>query len=175
MTAARVAAVAGVSEGLLFHHFGSKRGVLEALAESFGEGAFESVFACLRDDPPSDMHGLLRPLFAYARENRSLARAFIALSSSQDRALAEQAVARRVEAGVTDLLVRQEDLGGVRAMEPDVVAKLLFAVVTAGLIGCFVDEDGEREAIWLDETATCVTAAVGRPIAIGPDAARAPA
>ncbi|NNL67839.1 MAG: TetR/AcrR family transcriptional regulator [Myxococcales bacterium] len=165
MTAARVASAAGVSEGLLFHHFGSKRGVLEALAESFGEGAFESVFAALREDPPRDLQGLLRPLFAYARENRALARAFAALSSRQDRALAEQAVARRVEAGLTDLLVRQEDLGRVRGMEPDVVAKLMFAVVTAGLIGCFVDEDGEREAIWLEETASCVAAAV-RPVGV---------
>ena len=51
-TTADIAAAAGVSEGLLFHHFGSKRGILGALAESFGRGAFESVFARIQAGDP---------------------------------------------------------------------------------------------------------------------------
>ena len=76
MTAARVAAAAGVSEGLIFHHFGSKRGILLALTESFGRGAFESVFPSA--GPGKRIRGsedVLGPVFEYAAENRALVRA----------------------------------------------------------------------------------------------------
>ncbi|HKJ25593.1 MAG TPA: TetR/AcrR family transcriptional regulator [Myxococcota bacterium] len=162
MTAARVAAAAGVSEGLIFHHFGSKRGVLEALAESFGRGAFETVFASSAQAgvAPQTSEDLLRPLFAYAREHRDLVRAFARLGDGADRELAVGAVRDRVVASLTDQLVRQEDLGRVRPMDPAMVASLLFSLVMAALTECFVHGDGSREEDWLREVAQCVDLAI---------------
>ena len=161
MTAARVAAAAGVSEGLLFHHFGSKHGILEALAASFGQGAFEAVFGAMADGrQPAGSEDVLRPLFAYAREHRPLVRALATLSSSEDRSMAVDAVRGRVVAGLTDFLVRQEDLGVVRPMEPAITAELLFSMVMTALSECFVTGDGSREEEWLREVSRCVDAAV---------------
>ena len=161
MTAARVAAAAGVSEGLIFHHFGSKRGVLATLAESFGQGAFESVFASLDPaSPPQSSEDVLRPLFAFADENRPLVRALSALENGEDRDLAIAAVRDRVVAGLTDMLVRQEDLGLVRPMDPGVVAELLFSLVMTALSECFVRGDGSRQEVWLHEVSRCIDAAM---------------
>jgi AcrR family transcriptional regulator len=161
MTAARVAAEAGVSEGLIFHHFGSKRGLLLALAESFGTGAFGAVFAALPEgETPRSSEDVLRPLFAFAAEHLPLVRALAALDRSDDRDLAAAAVRDRVVAGLTDLLVRQEDLGQVRPMDPRVVAHLLFSLVTTALSECFVRGDGSRQEVWLRELSRCVDAAL---------------
>jgi len=162
MTAARVAAAAGVSEGLIFHHFGSKRGILEALAESFGRGAFETVFASSLQGGalPRTSEDLLRPLFAYAREHRDLVRAFASLGNGADRELAVGAVRDRIVARLTDQLVRQEDLGRVRPMDPAIVASLLFSLVLAALSECFVHGDGSREEDWLREVCRCLDLAV---------------
>ena len=84
--------------------------------------------------------------------------AFAKLASGEDRDLAESAVRSRIEAALADRLVREEDNGRVRPMEPAIVARLVFGIVSAGLAGCFVDEDGAREADWLRETVRCVDA-----------------
>lgn len=169
MTAARVAAAAGVSEGLIFHHFGSKRGILTALAESFGRGAFESVFASFEaGQSVTSSEDVLRPLFEYAAENRPLVRALASLDNGQDRELAVGAVRSKVVGGLTDMLVRQEDLGRVRPMNPEIVAELLFSLVVSALTECFVDDDGSRRAAWLRELALCVDAAIrGGPAEAG--------
>jgi AcrR family transcriptional regulator len=161
MTAARVAAEAGVSEGLIFHHFGSKRGLLEALAGSFGQGAFEAVLAAFpAGEPPRSSEDVLRPLFAFAAEHRPLVRALAALDRADDRDRAAAAVRDHVVSGLTDLLVRQEDLGRVRPMDPQVVAHLLFSLVTTALSECFVRGDGSRQEVWLRELSRCVDAAM---------------
>ncbi len=165
MTSARVARKAGVSEGLLYHHFGSKRGILAAVAGQLGEGAFESAFSGTAVEGGAAADGaeaMLASVFAFARENRALVRAFARLSNGEHRDLAESAVRERIEAALADLLVRQEDAGRVRPMRPEIVARLVFGIVTAGLTGCFVDEDGSRETEWLQETVRCVHAAVAR-------------
>ena len=41
---AAVARRAGVSEGIVFHHFGSKAGLLEAVAADYGRGLAEAMF-----------------------------------------------------------------------------------------------------------------------------------
>jgi AcrR family transcriptional regulator len=160
MTAARVAAEAGVSEGLIFHHFGSKRGILAALADSFGRGAFEAVFASIEaGEPPRSTAEALRPLFDYAGEHRALVRALARLAHGADRELAVDAVRGRVVAGLTDLLVREEDRGQVRPMDPAIVAELLFSLVVTALTECFVNGDGSRREDWLREVARCIDAA----------------
>jgi AcrR family transcriptional regulator len=161
MTATRVAAAASVSEGLIFHHFGSKRGILAALTESFGKGAFESVFASIQGRGPiQSSEAVLRPLFDFAAENRVLVRALAALSNGADREMAVAAVRDRVVAGLTDMLVRQEDLGEVRPIDPGIVAELLFSLVMTALSECFVNGDGSRQDEWLRETSRCIDAAL---------------
>ena len=44
-TTAGVARRAGVSEGIVFHHFGSKEGLLTAVAGEYGRGLAEAMFA----------------------------------------------------------------------------------------------------------------------------------
>ncbi len=164
MTTARVAAEAGVSEGILFHHFGTKHGVLAALAERFACHAFEATFAAERQGrvaPGTDE--MLRPLFEYARDNRALVRAFASLSQPSDYALASTAVRRQMISALERLLIHQEDLGRVRPMEPEIVAELLFAMVSSALQRCFVEEDGRNTEAWLRETCACIDAAV-RPV-----------
>lgn len=161
MTAARVAAAAGVSEGLIFHHFGSKRGILVALAESFGRGAFESVFSTVDTGAPvRGSEDVLRPLFDFAAENRALVRALASLGNGEDREMAVGAVRGRVVAGLTDMLVRQEDLGRVRPMDPEILASLLFSLVMTALTECFVNGDGSRQDDWLREVSMCVDSAM---------------
>jgi AcrR family transcriptional regulator len=74
-TTADVARHAGVSEGIVFHHFGSKADLLEAVAADYGQGLAQAMFAVAPPpgQPPS-AEPMLRAAFGYAREHGAVAR-----------------------------------------------------------------------------------------------------
>src|SRR5262245_22297516 len=74
-TTADVARRAGVSEGILYHHFGSKEGLLAAVAGEYGRGLAEAMFEGVPDDAAAlSVEATLTRAFAYVREQGTLAR-----------------------------------------------------------------------------------------------------
>ena len=77
-TTADVARRANVSEGILFHHYGSKEGLLEAVAADYGRALGAAMFAGAEEadpDGPPGAEPMLRRAFAFVREQGVLAAA----------------------------------------------------------------------------------------------------
>ena len=77
-TTAQLAREAGVAEGTVFHHFASKRALLEAVAGEYGRGLAERMFAgvdATASEPAAEP--MLRRAFAYVREQGALSRLLV--------------------------------------------------------------------------------------------------
>jgi AcrR family transcriptional regulator len=160
-TTAAVASHAGVSEGIVFHHFGSKAGLLEAVAADYGRGLAQAMFeaASLPGTAPSAT-AMLQRAFRYVRKHGALAR-LLGLSAEPS----ESSAARRASrAEIVGALARGFEAwsqsGVLRPMDAQIVAELLFALVEAALMECFVRGDGSREEDYLREAVRCVEGAV---------------
>ncbi len=164
---ADVAREAGVSEGILFHHFGSKRGLLAALAGQVGDEAAEAMFPPGGEGEP-DVEAARSRLFAYVRRRTHVVRSLAWLPEGPDREAARQAERRAVVSALARVFRAEAARGRMRPMDPEVVAELLFALVGAALTRCFVVGDGHREADYLRETIHCVEAALAPSRARGP-------
>ncbi|HME68623.1 MAG TPA: TetR/AcrR family transcriptional regulator [Myxococcota bacterium] len=171
---AAVASHAGVSEGIVFHHFGSKAGLLEAVAADYGRGLAQAMFeaAPLPGTAPSAT-AMLQSAFTYVRKHGALAR-LLGLSAEPS----ESSAARRASrAEIVGALARGFEAwaqsGLLRPMDAQIVAELLFALVEAALMECFVRGDGSREAIYLREAVRCVEGAV-LPLPTDPYPTRSP-
>ena len=68
----QIAKTAGVSEGILFHHFGTKRELFEQIAEDFVRGAAEATIPSNRDDLTEE--SVVRAAFDFADANPALYR-----------------------------------------------------------------------------------------------------
>jgi len=160
-TTAGVARLAGVSEGIVFHQFGSKAELLVAVAADYGRGLADAMFAAAppRGQPPS-ADAMLRAAFAYVREHGALARLLKIGHDPSDTHGARQASRSEIVAALARGLAIWSAAGQLRPLDPDVTAELLFGLVEAALIECFVHGDGRREEDYLRETVCCVEGAV---------------
>lgn len=164
-TTAEIASRAGVSEGILFHHFGSKRELFENVASEYGRGLAVAMFG--EDPARSEVppHVAIRRAFEYVRENRSLYWLFV----TRDPELLELGHSRTREQIVSALeAVFRPLLESLRPRRrnPRIVAELMYSLVGGALEACFAEGGGEREEEYLSEVVQCV---VGALAPISPD------
>jgi len=160
-SSAAVASLAGVSEGIVFHHFGSKAGLLEAVAADYGRGLAEVMFeaAPLAGSVPSALD-MLQRAFGYVRKHGALARLLGVSADPSETSAARRASRGEIVAALARGLEAWAKSGVLRPMDPQIVAELLFALVEAALMECFVRGDGSREEDYLRETVRCVEGAI---------------
>ena len=160
-TTAQLAREAGVAEGTVFHHFPSKRALLEAVAGEYGRGLAERMFAGVdvsARDPAAEP--MLRSAFAYVREQGALSR-LLALAPDPIGWKAARAASRReIVSALALAFSAWQGRGSLRGFDPRITAELLFALVEAALTECFVYGDGSREEEYLRETVACVEGAL---------------
>jgi len=160
-TTADIARRAGVSEGIVFHHFGSKAELLVAVAADYGRGLAEAMFAAAPPpgEPPS-AEPMLRAAFDYVREHGALARLLELTHEPTEKHGARQASRAEIVSALARGLAMWSAAGQLRPLDPEITAELLFALVEAALIECFVRSDGRREPDYLREAVRCVEGAV---------------
>jgi len=160
-TTAQLAREAGVAEGTVFHHFPSKRALLEAVAGEYGRGLAERMFAGVdvtASDPAAEP--MLRRAFAYVREQGALSR-LLALAPDPIGWKAARAASRReIVSALASAFSAWQGRESLRVFDPQITAQLLFALVEAALTECFVYGDGSREEEYLRETVACVEGAL---------------
>ncbi len=158
-TTAEIAARAGVSEGILFHHFGSKRELFASVAAGYGRGLALAMFG---SEPGSELVSAadsIRRAFQYVREHRALHRLFLVRDHQLDESVHEGP--REEIVGALDAVFHNGvERGVLRPMDTRVVAELLYALVGGALEACFERGEGEREEIYLSETVQCVAGAL---------------
>jgi AcrR family transcriptional regulator len=191
-TTADLARAAEVSEGIVFHHFGSKEGVLVAVAAEYGRGLAEAMLAAREDAgavararehgaPAADAgedaaeagedaaeagedaaEAMLREAFAYVRERGPLSRLLMLAPAAMDLGSAIHATRQPIVAAIAGTLEQLQPAGLVRPLDARITAELLHALVERALVECFVRGDGSREADYLRETVACVVGATAR-------------
>lgn len=85
-----IAEAAGMSPGLLFHYFASKRDLYEELLRSGMERAYVAVFADGVTDPLAYFEDLATTVIGGMRTNRSMARMFVLVSRADADAILGQ-------------------------------------------------------------------------------------
>ncbi|MCG8591845.1 MAG: TetR/AcrR family transcriptional regulator [Proteobacteria bacterium] len=158
-TTADIAAAAGVSEGLLFHHFGSKRRLFAHLAGAYGRGLAEAMFGEDPSQSTATSERALEAAFRYVREHQDEHRLFLV----RDPELAELVHAETREAivGALEKAFRVGlERGELRPLEPRIVAELMYHLVGGALEECFASGQGEREDAYLREVVRCVVGAI---------------
>jgi AcrR family transcriptional regulator len=162
-TAADIARAAEVSEGIVFHHFGSKEGVLVAVAAEYGRGLADAMLAAAEHESgTSGAEAMLREAFRYVRERGPLSRLLLLAPGAMDLGSALHATRAPIVAAIASRLERLLDDGVVRPLDPAIAAELFHALVERALVECFVRGDGSREADYLRETVACVIGATAR-------------
>jgi AcrR family transcriptional regulator len=155
--AAEIAAAAGVSEGSVFHHFGSKDGVLRAVAERYGRGFAAAMFEGLdREGPLPDVEAVMRRAFAYVRHSDPLFGVFLLTDDPTRAASARRANREEIVSALTGFLERWGARGLMRPLDPRVVAELLFGLVESALKECFVRGKQAREEVYLREVVRAI-------------------
>jgi AcrR family transcriptional regulator len=161
-TTADVAECAGVSQGILFHHFGSKEGLLAAVAGEYGRGLAEAMFPA--GEPPerelASIEAALRRAFDFVREQGPLSRLLVLAADPTSHQTAHEATRAEVVAAIAGALGEAHERGLSRPMDPRIAAELLFALVGAALTECFVRLGGAREEEYLREAVRCVEGAL---------------
>ena len=160
-TTAQLAREAGVAEGTVFHHFPSKRALLEAVAGEYGRGLAEQMFAGV-DVTASELAAepMLRRAFAYVREQGVLSRLLAFAPEPMDWSAARAATRREIVSALASAFSAWRGREGLRDFDPRITAGLLFSLVEAALTECFVYGDGSREEEYLRETVACVEGAL---------------
>ena len=160
-TTADVARAAGVSEGIVFHHFGSKAELLEAVAADYGRGLANAMFAAAPPpgQPPS-AEAMVRAAFDYVREHGALARLLKLATDAHDKLAAKRATRSEIVGALARGFASWSAAGVLRPMNAQIAAELLFALVEAALIECFVHGAGDREDEYVRETVACVQGAL---------------
>ena len=153
-TTAEVARAANHSEGTLFHHFRTKRALLAEVGRREGERVLEVAFRDLDvSASPPDPELLLAPLFAYARENPDAYRLFAMDGDVEDLASGFAAKRSVVTSGLAAVLSGWAARGWVRVMNPELVARILFAATDACVRRLVLEERWDEESELLREAA----------------------
>jgi AcrR family transcriptional regulator len=154
-TTAEIATRAGVSEGILFHHFGSKRELFARAAAAYGRGLAEAMFGARPGAELVSAADSIRRAFAYVREKRALHRLFLV----RDPQLLDPA--REEIVGALEAVFRRGvERGVMRRMDCRIAAELMYALVGGALEACFEIDAGAREEDYLRETIQCVAGAL---------------
>lgn len=132
-TTAEIAILAGVSEGTVFHHFGSKEGLLRAAAAQYGQELVEMVLA-VRDSGGAPIEQILESIVGFIGE-----RGRFGLVLMRDTRVPVK-VRSDIHRSIVDVLsgwISSASKGTVRDLDPEIGAEYVFAVFETMLESIF--------------------------------------
>ncbi len=149
----QIARAANVSEGIVFHHFGSKRGLFDRIADDFvragAEAAIPSEHASLTEE------AVVRAAFDFADAHPGLYRMLLRVGAElgePERAgrsdVIVDGIRRKLQAGMSQ--------GSVRRGDPRIMAELQFALVDAAYKAWLRCGDAARREDYIQEAVSCM-------------------
>ena len=150
-----IAKVAGVSEGILFHHFGSKRGLFEALVEEFALAGALASMPEQTDELTEEQ--VVRSAFDFADANPVLYNMLDQISNQIDgapRVTRSEVITRAIE---SQLAAAMSD-GKIRRGDVRIMAQLQFALVDGAYRAWRDSGDAARREAYINEAISCMRA-----------------
>ena len=150
-----IAKRAGVSEGILFHHFGSKKGLFLRLAKDYARAASAATMPA--DPTKMTEETIVRSAFDFAESNPALYQMLMkggAELSERDVTAQGDIVVSTIQAN----LERGMERGQVRRGDAEVMAQLQFAVVNAAYKAWRNNGDSARKEAYIVEAVNCMKA-----------------
>ena len=158
-TTAEIARRAEVSEGTIFHHFGSKPELLRLVAQQFASELCAAMYGDSEANPAS-LDQMMKRTFAFVREEGMLG-----LEKGQSDALriVHQAIRHEIIVQGAKVLEAWRARNLVRPMNGEIVAELLFPIMNSILTKGFVEGWDKLSPEYLREAALCMEGAL-RPL-----------
>lgn len=148
----KIAVEAGVAEGTVYHRFGSKRGLLQAVGERYGEGLVEAAFGDVSPDPsPAEIATIIGNIFAYVRDTHARLGAFILAHQPGEADAARSANREEMIRALETRLARWAETGTTARVHPRVGAELIFGLTETALRECFLGNAGRDQATYVRE------------------------
>ena len=160
VSTATIAAEAGVSEGIVFHHYGSKHGLLEACAAATSRDFIAEELGA-RHVERIDAEQLVAATFDWVSTHQLIASLW---AEADDRVIGSlrRGMQRSVVEHVAARLRDEQRAGRCRPGDPTLFARLQFGLVGEALVLHFAAPDRWPRQLVVTETARSVDA-VTRP------------
>lgn len=154
-TTKQIAEQAGVSEGILFHQFGSKVGLFSKLVEEFIEKGKDQFMAVQDEGSPSEL--LIRSAFAFSEKDRPL---FQLIYNSGDILKANGIPTLRVliVPAIEERLRTAIDKGFYYKGNPAIMAEIQFSIVEATYIAWLRSNTDQEKDEVIAEGVRCLDA-----------------
>lgn len=151
----QIARRAGVSEGILFHHFGSKKGLFVCLAEEFARDASAATMPA----DPSEMteETVVRSAFEFAESNPALYQLLMnggAELADLDLSAQADILVHAIQTNLEHAMAQ----GQVRRGDAEIMAQLQFAMVDAAYKAWRRTADPSRKEDYIREAINCMKA-----------------
>jgi len=152
-----IARAAGVAEGTLFHHFGSKKGVLAAVAESYGRGFTHAMFSGIDADAglPS-VESTVRRGFEYVEHSEPQFAVFLLADEASGADVARSANRAAIVGRLQEVFFGWRARGWIREVDPSVAADLCYGLVEAALKACYVSSRTSNTRAYVSEVVRCI-------------------
>jgi AcrR family transcriptional regulator len=156
---ADVARAARVSEGMIFHLFGSKRDLLAAVGDAYGAGMARAAFGPHPEEITlGDIAAVVRRIFRWVADTDGPLAAFLLAADPAEGAPAQAANRERMLAAIEDVVRRGMARGEISRRDPRIAAELLFGVVESALRDCFLRGGGVNRPRYERECGRCAAA-----------------
>lgn len=154
----QIAAHAGVSEGILFHQFGSKKGLFECLADDFAHAAAAATMPS--GSQPVTEESVVRSAFDFA-ENEPVLYDLLSSSSMASAGLNESTYINIIVDQIAASLDTASATGHIRTGNTRIMAELQFAIVD-GAINAWRRKNKQEQAAlredYIQEAVSCMRA-----------------
>ncbi len=154
-TTRMIASSAGVSEGILFHQFGSKLGLFSELVRDYSEYGTASFLPEEADNLSSAQ--VVHSVLAYIESDREL---FQLIHDNQAMLTAQEVPAFKdyVVPAIERRLVKYGEDNGHSSGDPAIMAELQFAIVEAGCRMALQAQNPATKQAYIDEAIRCLDA-----------------
>ncbi len=133
-----IARAAGVSEGSVFHYFGSKQQLLRAVGERYGVEFAAAMFDGVEAVPSREtVREVVGRAFGFVEKSWPGFGLFLLSDDPSSAPLAQKANREAVTRAVEAVLETWSASGVIDGVDAEVVADLLFGLVEAALRACF--------------------------------------
>ena len=159
-TTAEIARRAGVSEGTIFHHFGTKRGLMVAVAEDYARDMAQAILGGLDVfDPPATEECFRRGL-AFLQKEGALGLRTPAGAAGEAVKIVREAVREAMIAEGEKVLDAWQERKLIRRMSSRLFCETMFPVFDGLLTKSFLEGTDAISDAWLREIVACFAGAL---------------